>query len=111
MARPTKTPAERRTEQVKIRLTLAETDYLRTQAAVAELTLAEYVRRLALGYRVKPPRARIEAQLLSELNRIGVNVHQLTRAANAGRGFAGDWEAIVDELERLMTQVGEAYGP
>ena len=109
MARPTKTANERRTEQVKIRLTLAEHLHLADQADVAGLSLADYVRRRALGLVVQPAPSRVDAQVLVELNRIGVNVNQLARAVNSGREYPGDWGAIEEELTRLLATVSEAY--
>jgi len=109
MTRPTKTDLERRSEQVKIRLTLSEVEHLRDQARKAGLSLAGFVRRRALALTVQPPPSRADAQLLAELNRIGVNVNQLARSANTGRTFAGDWQAIEEELSRLLAAVSQAY--
>ncbi len=109
MARPTKTESERRTEQVKIRLTLSEVEHLRDQARITGMTVANLVRRRALSLPVQPTPSRVDAQLLSELNRIGVNVNQLARSANTGRAFAGDWQAIEEELSSLLAAVSQAY--
>ncbi len=109
MARPTKTDLERRTEQVKIRLTLSEVEHLRALADTAGLSLAAFVRRRAMSLPVQPASSRIDVQLLTELNRIGVNVNQLARATNSRRDFAGDWQAIAEELSRLLNEVSQAY--
>jgi hypothetical protein len=109
MARPTKTENERRTEQVKIRLTLSEVEHLREQALITGMTVAHLVRRRALSLPVQPTPSRVDAQLLSELNRIGVNVNQLARSANTNRDFGGDWQAIQEELVRLLAAVSQAY--
>ena len=85
--RPVKQPNEKRRAQMNIRLTLAEAEYIRAQAAAAALTEAEYVRRAAMALSVRPARQRIEAALISELNAIGNNVNQLTRAVHRGRGL------------------------
>jgi len=109
MARPTKAPNEKRTEQVKIRLTLAEYLHLADQADMADLSLAEYVRRRALGYRIQPPASRADQQLLAEINRIGVNINQLARHANSGQEFESKFELMEDEIARLLVTVSEAY--
>ena len=110
MARPTLAPEERRTEQVKIRLTLGEAEFLREQADIAGMSLSELVRRRALGLPVQPTPSRIDGRLLAELNRIGVNVNQLARSIHTGREFRGDWRAIREKLTRVLAEVSRAYG-
>jgi hypothetical protein len=110
MARPTKEPDEKRSKPVPTRFTVAERVHLGQQAKAAGLTLSEFVRRRALGFVVQPPPARADAALVSELNRIGVNVNQLARSQNADREFRGDWKAIEGEMRRLLAKVARAYG-
>lgn len=110
MARPSKEPDERRGEILRTRFTLAERLHVRQQADAAGLTVAEFVRRRALGLIVQPPPGKADAALVSELNRIGVNVNQLARAQNADREFRGDWQAVEGELRRVIAKVVKAYG-
>lgn len=108
--RPVKQPNERRCSQMNIRLTLAEAEYIRVQAAVAGLTEAEYMRRAATELAVKPARARADAALISELNAIGNNVNQLARAVHRGRDFPPFWKAIAGRLTTLLDEVAARYG-
>ncbi len=108
--RPVKQPNERRCSQMNIRLTLAEAEYIRVQAASAGLTEAEYMRRAATGLAVKPARARADAALISELNAIGNNVNQLARAVHRGRDLPPFWKAIADRLTTLLDEVAARYG-
>lgn len=108
--RPVKQPNERRRAQMNIRLTLAEAEHIRAQAAATGLTEAEYVRRAAIGLAVKPVRARADAALLSELNAIGNNVNQLARAVHRGRGLPPYWQAIAGRLTTLLDEVASRYG-
>ena len=125
MARPKKQPHEKRDgPPVGFRATLAEREFLATQAAAAGMTVSDYLRRRALGQKVSPAPARVDAQLVSEINRLGmelkswgVNLNQLTRDENSGREFHGDWVALrdrlnyeLDEVERVLSQVAAGYG-
>lgn len=110
MARPKKEPHEKRDEVIRARVTAAEKAYVAQQARAANLDPAEYIRRRALGFVVTPSNSAADAALISELNRIGVNVNQLARAVNSGRVFKGDWQAIRDELRRLLAEVALRYG-
>ena len=77
MARPTKDDAAKRTERFNLRLTPAELAHVQQQAAHAGIGAHDYARRRVLGHRVPPARSQIDATLLTELNRIGVNLNQL----------------------------------
>jgi hypothetical protein len=111
MARPKKSEADRRTCLAQFRQTPAEELTAHMNAAAAGLTPAEYYRRRSQGLVVAPPAARADATLLRELNRIGVNVNQLAFAANADREFKGDWQALRDELARVLDKVWQRYDP
>jgi len=110
MARPKKETEEKRSESLRTRFTVAEYLHVRQQAEAAGLTPAEFIRRRALGLVVQPPPRRADAALISEINRIGVNVNQLARSVNAERTFLGDWRDIADELRRVIALVARSYG-
>lgn len=87
MGRPRKEPLERRSAKLPpVRITDAELAALTLQAASAGVSLTEYVRQRALGGEVIRRSGQAEAQLLSELNRIGVNLNQIARTLNSGQG-------------------------
>lgn len=113
MARPRKQEHERRTASVRADLTEAEKTYVQEQAAKAGLSEAEYTRRRVLGFAVASPAAarRADPAVVTELNRIGVNVNQLARAVHTDRDFAKFWLEIGQELRGVLAKVvkiGEA---
>ena len=104
MARPKKAPTERRNDQLKLRLTEAERAEIDRLAAAHGLTAAEFMRRRALGYRLPPLDARTQAQasLAAALIPIGVNLNQLTRAANAGRLLPNSVAELAARITALL---------
>ncbi len=123
MTRPQKQPHERRAYAVKdartgrtkissvaslrANVTLAEKAFAEEQAHKAGISIAEYVRRRALHEPVAAvaPKAGPSPALISELNRIGVNLNQLTRHANAGKLQAASVELALDELRAALAKV------
>lgn len=111
MARPRKQTDERRSEQTKERWTLAELEYLNEQAELAGITRAEFIRRRALGYSMPPaPSRSSDPALVSELNRIGVNVNQLARATHRGSDFTRYWADVGGELRQVLTRMLAQHG-
>lgn len=112
MARPRKQPHELRTESIRADLTAAEKEHVRMQARRAGISEAEYTRRRLLGFEVTTPAARrtYDPALVSEINRVGVNVNQLARAVHSGREFVVYWRQIGDELKGVLAKVVAANG-
>ena len=92
MARPRLGEEERRTRTIGVRVTEAEAAELRERAQAARLSVGAYLRRRALGQRVRMgTERRLGAAELRELNRIGVNLNQMARGDERGSGGgAGD---------------------
>ena len=68
-----KLPAdERRTEIERCRLTIPEKKSVRAKAATAGLSVSEYLRRRALDHRIEQVKAAADANVISELNKIGL---------------------------------------
>ena len=114
MARPKKTAGEKRTEQINLRYTLAELEHLQQQAEAAGLSLPDYARRRVLGHTVAPAPRRADAALVSEVNRVGVNVNQLTKMTHLDRidpDFTTHWRYTLAELRHVLGKVTAAYGP
>lgn len=111
MARPKKEQHERRDQRFNLRYTLAEIEHLRTQAAAAGLDPHEYARRRTLGHAVPPaPQRSSDPALISELNRIGVNVNQLARASHRGSEFTRYWRDVGTDLRALLERVMARHG-
>ena len=96
MARPRLGESERRTHTIGVRVTEAEETELRERAQAARLSMGAYLRRRALGQRVRmAAELRLGAAELRELNRIGVNLKsngadaQLGSRVVAGRDPGG----------------------
>ena len=111
MARPNKHDHEQRSVKEQYRVTVAERAYIRAQAKAAGLRPSEYSRRRALGYEVPVKAAAApNAALISELNRIGVNVNQLARSVHRGSAFQSFWEEIGEELVAVLTKLVSEHG-
>ena len=106
MARPKKEQHEKRDQRFNLRFTLAEIEHVRLQASHAGLDPHEYLRRRALGHAIPPaPQRSSDPALVSELNRIGVNVNQLAHAAHRGMDFTQHWAGVSAELRAVLTKV------
>jgi hypothetical protein len=115
MARPVKQEHEKRSEVVQTRVTLAEHEHMRGVAEGAGLSVSDYLRRRACGYMVPTGvvRRSVDPALVSELNRIGVNLNQITRNLNSGRPLRIHAKEVLRELEAALKVVvsGEDFEP
>lgn len=108
MARPRKAPEERRDERLPApRLTSDELAFVEAQATAAGLDMAEYVRRRVLGRKIAPARAVADDRLILEINRIGVNLNQISHAAHLGKTLEGKLTAALDEVSAAMKRVAD----
>ena len=99
--RPKKDPGKKRSAQLHVLLTPAERDRVKEWAASTNLSVSDYVRRRTLG---KPIAPRVDMKAQGELNRIGVNLNQLARAANeAGQvELAAEARAVFGEVRQAV---------
>ncbi|MEZ5896970.1 MAG: MobC family plasmid mobilization relaxosome protein [Parvularculaceae bacterium] len=112
MGRPKKQLHEKRSQRFNIRYSPAEMRHIRLQAHKAGLEPHEYARRRTLGHIVvtQTTTGRTDPALINELNRIGVNLNQIARAANMGREVEEDWSALIIELRRVLALVMASDG-
>lgn len=110
MARPTKDDTAKRSERFNLRLTLAELAHVQAQAAHVGIGAHDYARRRVLGHRVPPARSQIDATLLSDLNRIGVNLNQLARANNSGADVQAEAAVLLAQVRGIIEQIGSGDG-
>lgn len=103
--RPVKQPDEKRCLQINVRLTIAEHDDIAAEAAKANLSVSDYIRRTALNHRVIVPKSLADAALIREINAIGNNVNQISRAANRGQDERDYWRAIGDKIAQTLDEV------
>jgi hypothetical protein len=87
-----------------VRFAPAEWAAVEAKAALAGMTPSRFIREAALGLEVKARRGAEGARLVHQLGRIGSNLNQLARLANA-RGFI-----IGDRIEAVLAEVLEAIG-
>ena len=109
--RPKKAPDEKRTERLAgVRLTSAELHHVELMAERAGLPVAEFQRRAILSQNIRARRSRADDRLLVELNRVGVNLHQIVRALNFRQGIPADIAEAIDAVKRAVEKVA-ADGP
>lgn len=139
MARPLKQDAERRHTNIRVRdprdgkerivatrpmasarcdLTLEEKRQLKDAARTSGMSEAAYLRHLITNAGKPPaPHSRSadkpspnDAALINELNRIGVNLNQLTRDHHTGRRAKVDLPALATDLRAALSKVLDRYG-
>lgn len=103
-----------RNQIIRIRTSRDEATAMKDLATARGLSLSELVRRAALGIRM-PVRSldathvSLLARTLGELGRVGGNINQLTRRANAGKLLGHDAElaSALTELDTLRGRLRE----
>ena len=101
MARPRLKPEERRRKQINVRVTEAEAAALSDHAGRARLTVAAYLRARGLRRPVRSaPERRLAPEARRELNRVGVNLNQITR-----RGVPPGLLAAVERVAALVESI------
>jgi hypothetical protein len=110
MARPKKAPEERRVNGPNPRFTLAEKVEIEDNAAALGVSASDFIRRRSLGYRLPATLAvqRHQAAQAVALLRLGVNLNQIPRHMNAGRGAPPDLSALIARVDGLLDGI---YGP
>ena len=112
MARPRKDDTARRTAQIGVRFTGDELDQLIRAAARAGLPVAAYIRQLSLSGRVVVPERRsLDWPAFDELRRIGVNLNQAMRVANAQRFIPPELVRAAAAVEAFLSREIGGDGP
>ena len=90
-----------------MRVTEAEAEELQERAQGARLSMGAYLRRRALGQRVRmAAERRLGGAELRELNRIGVNLNQMARALNSGAAPSpAETQAAVERVGELVAKL------
>lgn len=108
--RPRKQDGEKRSANLPpVRLTPDELSFIEEQAAAAGMPVSSYAREALTKRRVTQRRTKAEAALLTELNRCGVNLHQLVRHLNFGGSLPNDITETLTEFRAALNAVGRAY--
>ena len=112
MARPKKNSGEMKTELFRFRLTPAERFQIEEAARRAGMGASEYVRMQALkGRIVIREHATLDHAAFDQLRRIGVNLNQLTRLANATGEIPPKLSGLFTALDALLSRELSGHGP
>jgi predicted DNA-binding protein len=98
--RPRKDPEDRRSHTHGLRLSPNEKEKLEKRAERAGMSLSEYIRRRALGKKIKP---KVEEEAIRQIRRAGVNLNQIAKWANEGKD-----QAVRSAAEETIEEVKQA---
>lgn len=101
MSREARHPASKRTELLRVRLSAEERRTIRARAEECGKPTSTFVRELALGSVPRARPGRVEEKLIYHLGRIGNNLNQLARRANA-TGRLPERRSLDTVLEELL---------
>lgn len=91
-----------RTVMRTLRLRPGESAIIAGRAKAAGLSVSEFLRRAALGQRVRARRDQANRDLIYHLSKIGTNLNQLAHVANVARQVVAH-----DQLEELISALRE----
>lgn len=104
-----------RTVRIGVRLSFEEQEQLLKQAALARLSLSEYVRKMSLDgeIRMEQPKG-ASPDVIVQLRHMGNNLNQIARALNSGGCVPPDLIAVCDEIndyifDLMCESVGDDY--
>ena len=106
VGRPRKGERERRSDHLNVRLTIVERAALDAEARRLALPVSSYVRRLISKRRSVETRhiPAVSSAAVTALNRVGNNLNQLARHANA----KGDLTAVAQHLDQALSRLETA---
>jgi len=99
----------RRVHITSLRLTTSERRRIRATAHAAGLSVSAFIRRAALGRRIRARRGHLRRDAIYHLSKIGNNINQLARVANTVgevRAIELLEEAVVD-LRHALAELTE----
>ena len=100
--RPRLLADERRSFQVKVGFTPSQYQKLAERAETANIPEPEFIRRVCINQPIYTI-PKVNAQALVELNKIGVNINQLTKVSNTSANFnaIAELQKITIELQKI----------
>lgn len=99
-----------RTHMISVRLTDAERRKLSQICAVSGLPVSTVLRQLISGVTIRQRPPKELHDLYAEINRIGTNINQIARKANAGFATKDDMRELLflmKAIEQKMAKVAE----
>lgn len=92
-----------------LRLTAGERAVIRARAHAAGLSVSAFMRRSALGQRVRARSGQVRRDTVYQLSKVGNNLNQLARVANTARQVRSE-ERLEEVLEELRAVLDELTG-
>jgi uncharacterized protein (DUF1778 family) len=83
MARPEKNDEDKHSSWLKFRVTETERNLIRERADMSGKSVSDFVRTLALSGKIEIRESQADFELIQALNRIGVNINQISKRYNA----------------------------
>lgn len=106
MARPKKKPGNKFTKQLPpVRCTESEYAAIQAHAAQANMTITEFIRQMSLKGKVTVKESRYDFALIDQFRRIGININQQTRIANATGEFPPELRRLWRMLDSLLDEI------
>lgn len=104
--RPRLTPDEKRSFQVKVGFTPSQYQKLAERAETANIPEPEFIRRICINQPIYTI-PKVNSAALIELNKIGVNINQLTKISHTIANFnaIAELEKITFELQKIGKQI------
>ena len=96
--------------EICLRLNEAERQKLEQDTTLSGLSKTDYIRSLIVGAEIKPRRPAELRELYLAVNRIGVNINQIARKANAGFATRSDMQELkflMRKIENHMSRIAE----
>lgn len=107
--RPQKPQGKARDLLLGLRVNAEEMSFIEAQAAKADMPVSAYARTVLTGRKVASRQTPLEDKMLFELNRCGVNLHQIVRSLNFGKSVPNDIADVLAELHTAIAKVGASY--
>jgi hypothetical protein len=106
MARPKKEAPDTRPHVLSFRASDEERATIFARAAQVGVPYSDYARCMSLSGRINTVQApaRLSIEAITELNRIGVNLNQLTRIANATGEMPARLPSTLDRINALLDE-------
>lgn len=100
-----RTAREKRNQRFEIALNGKELAEIEKRADAVGLPASAYMRSVALG--IEPPvrKLGIEAEAVTALNRIGSNINQIAKVANASKTLAPDQIKVLIATHKGLAQI------
>lgn len=105
MARPRKKETEKLSKVLPIRCTETDLSNLKEKARKSELSVSEFVRKIAINGKVIITESTAKFDMVLELKRSGNNLNQLTKRFNATGIEPAELRNALDAHERLISKL------